>query len=105
MGNETIRSGGLEYEADWISCQARASFKPDEALVRIQAVDVNEPLGFFVDSELVTPRELSKILVDGAVKVIVVERNGGISTVAVPGEPISFGPRISISNELFRAAS
>jgi len=96
----TLVSGGMEYEASWLACKASASFKEEEAVVRVQTVDFPTPLGFFVDKELVEPKELSSVEVDGKVKVILVHKNGGTSTVSVPGEPVSFGPRIVVDNQL-----
>ena len=98
---ETLRSGGVEYEATWLRCMAAASFKQEEAIVSVDAVDVPSPLDFFVDRELVRPDELLPAAVDGQVKVIVVERNGGTSRVSIPGEPLSFGPQITVRNDLF----
>lgn len=98
---ETLRSGGMEFEAEWITCRAAASFRAGEAVVHVESVGYTDPLGFFVDRELVQPPELPVTEVDGQVKVILVERNGGTSIVSVPGEPLSFGPKIVISNEQF----
>jgi hypothetical protein len=98
---ETLRSGGVEYEAGWLTCQAAASFRAGEAVVRVRAVNFEQPLGFFVDTDLVEPDQLSKDEVDGKVKVIVFEKNGGTSIISVPGEPVSFGPRISVANDQF----
>lgn len=99
--SETLKSGGLLYDASWLICQATASFKPNEAFVQVEAEDVSEPrVSFYVDRELVRPDNLQKEAVSGQVKVIVVERNGGTSKVSVPGEPLSFGPQIWVRNEL-----
>jgi len=97
----TLVSGGLEYEAGWLTCKAAASFKTEEAVVRVKAVDFDQPLGFFVDAELVEPKDLTTAEVEGRVKVLLVEKNGGTSIVTIPGEPLSFGPRIVVENELF----
>lgn len=101
MAEETLLSGGMVYEAGWLMCKAAASFKRGEAVVRVDAADPKQLLGFFVDSDLVQPSDLPKTEVDGKVKVIVVERNGGTSRVSVPGEPFSFGPQIVVQNDLF----
>jgi hypothetical protein len=101
MAAESIRSGGLEYDAAWVRCTAHASFKPDEALVLIDAQDVAEPLDFFVDSSLVHPAELPRDhAVNAEVKVIVLGRQDGSALIEVLGEPLSFGPKFAVSTDL-----
>jgi hypothetical protein len=96
----TIRSGGLVYEAGWLNCRALASYRSGEALVNVRSVEPEDQLGFFVDQTLVRPEDLSRNEEkDGTVKVILVERNGGTSKVSVPGEPLSFGPTIIVRND------
>jgi hypothetical protein len=98
---DSIVSGGLQYEAAWIYCKAAASFKPYEALVRIQPSDLLEPLPFFVDRELVEPADLpTGEEIDGRVKCILLEQADGFAVVEVPGEPLSFGPKIRVSKQL-----
>lgn len=98
MDRESITSGGLEYDAVWVRCRARASFKPDEALVLIDAQDVEEPLDFYIDSSLVRPAPLSREHeVEGEVRVIMLGSENGSVLIEVPGEPLSFGPKFAIS--------
>jgi hypothetical protein len=105
MATESIRSGGLEYDAAWVRCRARTSFKPDEALILIDARDVDQPLDFFVDSSLVRPDQLPRDHdVEGAVKVILLGRENGAVVIEVLGEPLSFGPRFTVSDELLTEA-
>lgn len=98
---ESIVSGGLEYPALWVRCRAAASFKPHEILIHIQAADLTDPLPFFVDSDLVDPSQLpTGEEIDGRVKVLFLDRVNGQLVVEVPGEPISYGPKILIGEDL-----
>lgn len=100
MAENVIQSGGLTFDAAWLRCRAAASFKRDEALVRIRAQGVPQPiLAFFVDADLVrTKTELSKEDAEGTVKVILIDQGNGSATVEVPGEPVSFGPKVVVSS-------
>src|SRR5438445_13551062 len=98
-GHETILSGGQQFPAVWVLCKAAASFKPNEALVWIATKDVKEA-EFFVDKSLVRPEKLSKDPVDGQVKVMVLSREDHSVIVEVPGEPISYGPRIRVDEKV-----
>lgn len=98
---ESIISGGLEYPAVWVRCRATASFKPHETLVHINAKGVTDPLPFFIDSDLVSPSELTPgTEVDGQVKVLFLDESDGHIIIEVPGEPISYGPKILIGEDL-----
>jgi hypothetical protein len=97
----SIRSGGLRYDATWVRCLVQASFKPDEAIVAVAAEDVAEPLAFFVDNALVRPADPPRDhKVDGAVKAILLGRENGSALIEVLGEPLSFGPRFTVSSDL-----
>jgi hypothetical protein len=95
-----IESGGLRFDAAWLQCQASTSFKRDEAFVRINAQEVPEPtLGFLVDRDFVrVTGDLATTAVDGEVKVILLERRNGLALVEVPGEPISYGPKVIVDS-------
>ncbi|MGH9894646.1 MAG: hypothetical protein ACREA0_22250 [bacterium] len=99
---DSIVSGGLEFPACWVRCRATASFKPGEVLVRIEAEGAPDPLPFFVDSELVDPSELRRDQeVEARVKVMFLGHEPGRLVVEVPGEPVSFGPRILVRESLW----
>lgn len=67
----------------------------------IDAKDVAQPLDFFVDSSLVRPGELPRDhSIEGAVKVILLGRENGSAVIEVLGEPLSFGPRFAVSEDL-----
>jgi hypothetical protein len=97
----SIRIGGVEFEGAWVRCQAQASFKPEEAFVKLAAEDVPRPLGFYVDKSLVRPDDLGAQEKEGQVRVAVLGRENGSATVQVLGEPVSFGPRITVPSDLF----
>jgi hypothetical protein len=97
----SIQIGGVEFEAAWVRCQAQASFKPEEAFVKLAAEDTPRPLGFYVDRTLVRPAELGSQETPGEVRVAVLGRSNGSATVHVLGEPVSFGPRITVPSDLF----
>jgi hypothetical protein len=100
----SIQIGGVEFEGAWVRCQAQASFKPEEAFVKLAAEDTPRPLGFYVDKTLVRPEELGPEETQGEVRVAVLGRDNGSATVQVLGEPVSFGPRITVPSYLFTSA-
>jgi hypothetical protein len=100
MSTETIRSGGLEYDAAWVRSRVSASFKPDEALVRIQAEGISEPLAFYVDTSLVRPAPRPGEEIDGEVKVVLLDTQNGSAVIEVMGESVSYGPKISVPRTL-----
>lgn len=98
---ESIISGGLEYPALWVRCKAAPSFKPHETLVHIKAEGLADPLPFFVASDLVRPSDLMLgDEVDGRVKVMFLDDVDGEIIIEVPGEPISYGPKIVVGEDL-----
>lgn len=93
-----IRSGGMEYEAVWVRCRVAASFKPEEAVVSLRDNELNQPLDFFVDANNVRPEGLVRgEQVDGEVKALLLDRKDGTVLIQVPGEPVSYGPKITVS--------
>ena len=101
MEAERLRSGGLEYDAVWIRCRVVASFKPNEAIVSVVAQGVDETLDFFVDSSFVRPSDPPRgEQVDGEVQAILLEEHNDTLLVQIPGEPVSYGPKIPISRGL-----
>ena len=100
---DSIVSGGLEFPAAWLRCSAAATYKPDEALIRVRAAATeleDQDLAFLVDSDLVNPSDLpSGREVAGTVKVMFVGEENGTATVQVLGEPISYGPRIVVPSD------
>ncbi len=95
-------SGGFAYEEVWVISELARSRKPDEAVVRIQAADTVEPPVFYVDLDFVEPKALPEdfSFVQGKVKSVLVETQNGTAIVEVPGEPVSYGPKVFISNDL-----
>lgn len=89
-------------ESAELACRLAATYAPEEALVRVEVADDREWAAFLVSRDLVRPMELPELgsEVDGHVWVLVVGRDNGRVTVEVPGEPISYGPRISVSSRL-----
>lgn len=85
----------------WIACRAAASPKADEAIVGIAAIDESRPIEFFVDRSLVEPSSLKlEEAVDARVQVTVLHRDNGTAVITVPGEPITFGPRLTVQSGL-----
>ncbi len=98
--DDVIQSGGLTFDAAWLRCQAAITYKPSEALVRVEAKEVPEKkLAFLVDSKLIrSSQELAKADIDAEVKVMLISRGNGTAVVEVPGEPISYGPKVVVSS-------
>ncbi len=89
--------GEVLFEAAWLSCHLSASMKADEAFVSIPGAFTAEPPSFFVARSLVRPEPPTTAeVVEGEVKVTLLYRHNGRSTVEVSGEPLSFGPRIDV---------
>ena len=85
----------------WIACRATASPKAEEAIVGIVAIDEDRPIEFFVDRSLVQPDSLKiDASIDAQVQVTVLHSENGTTVITVPGEPITFGPRLTIPTRL-----
>ncbi len=98
---ERMRSGGLEYDAVWVRCRLAASFKPNEAIISVTAQDIDQPLDFFVDTSFVRPSDPPRgEQVDGEVQAILLEEQNGTVLVQIPGEAVSYGPKIPVSRGL-----
>jgi hypothetical protein len=102
VDGDRMDSGGVTVDAAWLKCRATASFKEREAFITIRAQEVPDPvLAFFVDVQLVKasvdplPRDSE---VEGQVHVFLLERQNGTAVVEVPGEPVSFGPKVVVSS-------
>lgn len=91
---------GPKFEGAWLACLLSASYKPDEALVRIVNTGSTEPPAFFVARALVQPDPPMDAEIEGAVRVTLLNRENGTSVVEVPGEPVSYGPRIQVPTGL-----
>lgn len=99
--SDTILSGGVSYRSVWLRCLVSPSFKPDEVRIRLEVEDGGEAPSFYVDPELVrgaTPIQGREV--QGEVKVILIESHNGTLVVEVPGEPISYGPKIIVPRSL-----
>ncbi len=67
----------------------------------IDAVDEVPPIEFFVDRSLVQPSSLPiDASIDAKVQVTVLHSDNGTTVITVPGEPITFGPRLTIPSHL-----
>ena len=99
--SETILSGGVNYPSVWLHCWVSPSFKPDELYVRVEAEGGAESPSFFVDPQLVrgaTPVQGREV--EGEIEVILIESHNGSLVVEVPGEPVSYGPKIIVPRSL-----
>lgn len=94
-------TGEKLFESAWLQCRIAASFKPDEAFVRIDNAFSPEPPAFYVSSSLVTPQPGDQES-DGEVRVTLLYRDNGTSLVEVSGEPVTFGPRVEVPTTLLR---
>ncbi|MEA2579706.1 MAG: hypothetical protein QOE83_598 [Actinomycetota bacterium] len=102
MSENSIQGGKSPFDTVWLRCQAAASFKQDEALITIRALDLPDPNpSFFVDANLLEPGvSLTKNAeVQSRVHVLLIAQNNGRATVEVPGEPISFGPKVVVPSD------
>lgn len=89
--------GGGEFDT-WLRCMAAASFKETEAYITVKAEEVTDTaLSFFVDRRLLKSNDsLTEAASDNQVRVMLIERKNGTAVVEVPGEPISFGPKVVV---------
>jgi hypothetical protein len=69
--------------------------KDNEAFISVPGAFTQEVPTFFVDRSLVRPTP-TKEEVDGQVHVTLLWRDNGRSVVDVPGEPLTFGPRLEV---------
>lgn len=99
--SETILSGGVNFDSVWLRCWVRPSFKPDELYIRVEAEGGTESPSFYIDPQLVrgaSPIEGREV--EGQVEVILIEAHNGSLVVEVPGEPVSYGPKIIVPRSL-----
>ncbi len=98
---DRIRSGRLGCKPVWVRCRVTASFKPGEAVVSINAQDLSEPLDFFVDTSFVKPIDPPRgDQVEGEIQAVLLEEHNGTVLIQVPGEAVSYGPKIPVSRDL-----
>ena len=96
----TDNDDGQKFEGAWLDCLLSASYKADEALVRVVDTGSLEPPAFFVLRSLVQPDPPNDVEIKGQVRVTLLNRENGTSVVEVPGEPVSYGPRIQVPTGL-----
>lgn len=103
MVTGTMTSGGETYQTVWLRARIKASRKPDLLIVQLLVPGFVEPPTFYVDPEMVRvatelqPGEEA----DGEVQAILVgSRPDGKLMVHVPGEAVSYGPRLVVPQDL-----
>ena len=97
--NLTITSGGVVFDAAWLRCRVRASRRKDELIVSVPGVpDAVTAPAFFVDPTIVQTESTARLDqdVDGVVKVLLLEQREQEAVVEVPGEPVSYGPKLLV---------
>ena len=92
----------IAYETVWVKCRVAKSRKPDEALVEIDANDTVERPVFYVDVSLVRPEQLPEDFsqVEGEVSSMLLEAQNGTAIIEVPGDPLTYGPKVFVSRNL-----
>jgi len=99
----TILSGGVVFDAGWLRCVVTASRRPDELIVKIPNIPgAVAPPTFFVDPSIVRPKTkpMVGVDVDATVKVLLLETREQEAVVEVPGEPVSYGPKLLVPLDL-----
>ena len=102
---QTIISGGLPFQSVWLRCQVLVSKKSDEFIVTVHDVPntLTDP-AFYVDPELVKLSSHPEIgqSAAGRVQVILLEKRPDENSlvVEVPGEPVSYGPKLLVPQSL-----
>jgi len=99
-GSERMENGDQRTPV-WLECRMSNGTKQEEAFIRITQALGKQPPAFYVPARLVRPAPAPNES-DGEVKVTLINRNNGSSVVEVPGEPVSFGPRIEVPTNLLK---
>ena len=100
-----LLSGGYMFPARWVKCEVLISKKQDEYIVSFPNLPGTvTPPAFFVQPELVQ-LEGSPVTGEtsaGRVKVILLEDRVEDDSVVVevPGEPVSYGPKLVVPSSL-----
>lgn len=89
---------GTHHTGVWLACRLQTGMKSGEAFVRVPTDQAESP-AFYVSAKLVRPEPLVDEA-DGQVRVTLLSKANGSSVVEVPGEPLSFGPRIEVPSRL-----
>lgn len=87
----------------WLRAKVKASRKPDLFIVQLFVPGLVERPTFYVDSAVVRiPTQLrAGQEADGEVQAILIEaRDDGKLVVQVPGEAVSYGPRLVVPEDL-----
>ncbi len=103
MVTGTMTSGGESYETVWLRARVKASRKPDLLIIQLSVPGLVEPPTFYVDPAIV---RVGKQLqpgeeTDGEVQAILLgSRPDGKLVIHVPGEAVSYGPRLVVPQDL-----
>ncbi len=103
MTTGTVTSGGQTYETIWLRARVKASRKPDLFIVQLLVPGLVEPPTFYVDPTIVRvdAQLAAGEEADGEVEAILLEsRSDGKLIVQVPGEAVSYGPRLVVPQDL-----
>ncbi len=103
MMTGTMTAGGETYQTIWLRAKVKASRKPDLFIVQLLVPGLVEPPTFYVDPAIVRveTRLRRGEEVDGEVKAILLEVcDDGKLVVQVPGEAVSYGPRLVVPQDL-----
>lgn len=103
MMTGTMSSRGVQYQTVWLRATVKASRKQDLRIVQLSVPGLVEPPTFYVDPAIVRVRtELSPgEEAEGEVEAILLEtRADGKLVVQVPGEAVSYGPRLVVPQDL-----
>lgn len=99
----TMTSGGESYQTVWLRARVKASRKPDLLIVQLLVPGLVEPPTFYVDPSVVRVRSQLQPgeEADGEVQAILIgSRPDGKLVVHVPGEAVSYGPRLVVPQDL-----
>jgi hypothetical protein len=98
-----MNAGGEVVKTIWLRARVKASRKRDLFIVQLLVPGLVEPPTFYVDSAVVRiPTQLEAgEETDGEVQAILIEaRDDGKLVVQVPGEAVSYGPRLVVPEDL-----
>lgn len=102
MVTGTMDAGGETYHTVWVRARVKASQKDDLMIVQLLVPGLVEPPTFYVDPAVVRVRSLEPGQEsEGELQAILIEsRTDGKRVIHVPGEAVSYGPRLVVPAEL-----
>lgn len=102
MTSETITAAGETLQTVWLRASVKASKKPGLFIVQLDVPELIERPTFYVEKSDIRLEGHAEpgTWVDGQVRVLLMGEDGDTLVVQVPGDAVSYGPRLVVPQAL-----